>query len=484
MKQKSLVKNALFNLAYKILNVLFPLITTTYVSHVLMADGVGKVSYANNIVSYFVMVAALGIPSYGVREIAKVSQKREECSKVFSELFIINFCSTLICTIAYFVMINSASGFKRCYELYIIFGVYLFFQIFNVDWFYQGKEEYVYISVRSIIVKMISVACLFLFVKEKEDFDKYAIINCMGICGNYFWNIIHIRKYASLTFKGLNFKRHFRSILALVVCAFANELYAKVDITMLGVMTNDSVVGYVNNSHRIITMVLTITTAISLVFLPRLSYYYKNERENFNNLLNYAGRLIIFISVPCWLGTVLIAPRLVPLMFGSTFMPAIVTTQILSGLILVRGIGDIYCYQVIISSGNESKLVMPYCIGALLNIVLNYMTIPAFSQNGASVSTVISEFAINCMLFYYSSKYVKFELDKKFMLSVFASAATLAAGVFLVQLLPVNILLMILLEMAAGAFGFIVVAYVTKNAILMDIIDKVLSKLKRRTQEA
>lgn len=82
MKQKSLVKNALFNLAYKILNVLFPLITTTYVSHVLMADGVGKVSYANNIVSYFVLVAALGIPSYGVREIAKVSQKREECSKV------------------------------------------------------------------------------------------------------------------------------------------------------------------------------------------------------------------------------------------------------------------------------------------------------------------------------------------------------------------------------------------------------------------
>jgi len=220
--KKSLAQNAAYNVVYRLLNVIFPLISATYVARVLAPEGAGKVAYAQNIMSYFLMVAALGIPQYGTREIAKRQSRQHEKNVLFSELLVVNFISTALAVVAYYLFIWALSPPDLL--IYIVFGLELLFNFINIDWLYQGEEEYVYITRRSILVKLLSLLAMFLLVKKQEDAVLYALILCMGVGCNYIFNIFHARKRVSFTCAGLNIGQHLKPILVLMASTVVASL--------------------------------------------------------------------------------------------------------------------------------------------------------------------------------------------------------------------------------------------------------------------
>lgn len=125
-------------------------------SRILLPAGVGKVAGTQNLVSYFVILATLGLPSYGVREFAKVRENSERKDTLFTELFIINLISTTISIVAYAVLLIWNNGFNNEWALYICCGLTILFNYLNIDWIYQGLEEYGYITGRSIAIKIVS----------------------------------------------------------------------------------------------------------------------------------------------------------------------------------------------------------------------------------------------------------------------------------------------------------------------------------------
>lgn len=166
--QKSMLKNSVFNIIYTASNILFPFITSIYVSRILLPVGVGKVASAQNIASYFVTAAALGLPSYGVREFAKVREDTAKKNSLFTELFIINLISTTISLIAYIFVLILNNGFNGEGALYICCGLAIFFNYLNIDWIYQGLEEYGYITGRSVVIKCISLALLVVLLRQEK----------------------------------------------------------------------------------------------------------------------------------------------------------------------------------------------------------------------------------------------------------------------------------------------------------------------------
>lgn len=96
MKNKNLGSNSLLNVIKATLSIIFPLITYSYAIRVLGTEGVGKISYANSIVSYFALVAMLGMVTYGIREGAKVRNSTNQLQKLTNELFSINLLSTVV----------------------------------------------------------------------------------------------------------------------------------------------------------------------------------------------------------------------------------------------------------------------------------------------------------------------------------------------------------------------------------------------------
>lgn len=474
-KNKSLAKNAVFNIIYKVLNIIFPLISATYVARILLPEGVGQVSYAQNIVSYFTFAAALGIPTYGIREISRYRDNQQKTNKIFSELLIINFLSTLLFLVLFLIFLfNFIEGDKT---LYIVCGFSLVFCFFNIDWLYQGKEEYVYIAIRSSIIKFCSLILLFLLVRDKSDYIIYAAITCLATGSNHIFNIIHARKYVKFTFSGLELKRHLRPIGYLLVSSLALELYSKVDITMLGIKCEDNVVGFYSNAQKLITLVITLTTAISAIFLPRISYYYKNNREQYNSYVSLGLKIVSFFSLPGCLGIILISDNLTPVMFGEAFMPAATTIQILSLLILIKSLGDILCYQVIISSGNESKLLKSYVLSAIINVILNFLLIPVLKQNGAAVASVISELTVNISLLFTSLKIVHLKFDKKYYLSIVLGTVGMGLSILILNnFLSLNRFAALFIQVFVGISVYVLINLLLKNEMIHMVIDKIRNR--------
>lgn len=195
---------------------LFPFFTNMYVARVLLPSSIGEVAYAQNIVSYFSILAFLGIPTYGVREIAKVRYKKEELSSAFSELLIINFISTLFFSIIYYALIFIASSFRENRILYSVVGITIIFNMLNVSWLYEGLEEFGFISLRNAVFKIVMFGLVLLLVKKEQDILSYAAISVFGVAGNNIINIIHANKYIYFKINNLNFQRHLKSIFILV----------------------------------------------------------------------------------------------------------------------------------------------------------------------------------------------------------------------------------------------------------------------------
>lgn len=429
MKQKSLICNSAFNVIYQVIYVIFPLITAIYVSNILMAEGIGKVAYAQNIASYFTALAPLGVQNYGVKEIARIKADPEKRNQCFSELFLINAVSTAIVMAVYYGAVIRGEHFERERLLYIVCGLQIALNVINVDWFYKGMEEYAYITMRSLMIKIASMFLLFLSVRTKEDYVQYAFVTTFIGSANSILNVLHLHKFVRLQWKQLRWRRHMRSELVLTGNILLSNLYSKVDITMLGARTTDKITGYYANAFKIINIVLCVCTAMTDVFLPRLSFWFDTDREKYKRLLNHGCEIILAIAFPAAAGVSLLAPTMIPVLFGDTFIPAASTVILLSPLLIIKGFGNLACYQTAISSGNETKQTIAYIGGGLVNILLNAWLIPIMNQNGAAVASVVSELTLNLILFLQLRKLSGIHVRGRYLISVLTSSLMMGIAV-------------------------------------------------------
>ena len=277
---KSLTKNSLFYMLYNILNVIFPFFTGIYVARILLPDNIGIVETARNLAQYFVIFSFLGIPTYGLREISKARKNREELNKIYSELIVINTISTIIFLFLYNVLIMIVPEYRKNLLVFLITGISIALNFFNNTWLFEGLEKFDYISIRNLIFKFLSLLLLFIFVRDNEDYLKYALITIVGTAGNYLLNIINSKKYVKLNLHGLNLARHMKSIIYLVVVNLAIEIYSMVDITMLGVMCPKEIVTYYSYGMKIQKILLQIVNTFTIVLVPRISLYYKENRKD------------------------------------------------------------------------------------------------------------------------------------------------------------------------------------------------------------
>ncbi len=473
---KSLVKNSIANVFYKSLNILFPLITATYTSRILLASGIGKVSYAQNIVSYFVMFAALGMPSYGTREIAKLKGKNKDIA--FSELFTINLISTILFSLGYVLLINMVPLFSSQINIYYAVGITLFLNIFNIDWYYQGEEEYGYIAIRGFIIKIISLICTFLFVRTAEDVLPYAIITTIGTVGNYLFNVMHLKGRVKWVNKGLNLKRHMKSLLFLTASSVAIELYTAMDTTMIGIMCTEIEVGYYANAIKIVKLLESVISAIGAILLPRLSYYYVSGKiEEMKQLVNKSLKTMLILAFPIAFGVFCTADLIVPILFGESFLGSINTLKILSLTLPVLVINVLFGIQCLITMGKEKKYFVTVCLGAITNLILNPILIKFYKNEGAAIASLISESIVAISTIIFVNKYIPIKLEKRYLISIMTAVIFMLIGVYFIKIFSLPVILSLVCSIIVGATIYSLGLLLTKNEVTYDIKDKVMSKI-------
>ena len=479
-KRESVLVNGIFFSVYRVLNILFPLVTSVYVARILLADGTGRVAYAQNIVTYFTLVAALGLPTYGTREIAKIINNRKEYNTTFLELFIINAISTTICAVCYYSLCFFIPAFKADIKLYLVAGISILLNYINIDWLYQGREEYRYISIRGFVVKLICTLLLFVIVKNKTDYVIYAGLHCLIIGGNSFVNILGLKKRISLDINKLHLMKHFKPLLILFATNIAIELYTMLDTTMLGIMCEKRIVGYYSYAMKTSKIIISVLSAATTVLLPRLSHLYSDgEKGKFNILGNKGILFLLLSSIP--LATILCfnADYAVLFLYGSEYIPAISTLRILSMLIIPISFSTYLGIQILCSTGLEKKMLEAVSIGAALNIVLNSVLIPRFQQNGAAVASLISEVAVASIDFLFAYKVLKIHINRKHILTIFVSLLLMIACMCTIRFFVHQYVVSLIVSSGVGILIYMIVLYVFDVGEMKEIVSKFRMAIRR-----
>ncbi len=468
--RKSIINNAIFNALYQMINTLFPLVSIMYASRILMPEGIGTVAVAQNAASYFVTMAPLGVATYGVRAIAKSFGDQRRVNTRFWELFTINGISTLLFTALYYVYIGQYVTENR--TLFLLCGIQILLNGIDIDWFYQGMEEYGYITLRNFVVKILSLAVLFLFVREKNDLVPYLLISIGATFGNRIFNVIYARKYIGLTISGFCIRQHLAPEVTMMLNSFLATVFNKVSISVLGYMDDHTSVGLFTNAHKLVGVILGLCASITASFLPRLSYYYASDRKKYTELINYGIQVLWFLALPAVVGVCLIAPQLMTLLFGAAFCSSASTVRCLSVLILVKSLGDLVCYQVLISAGMEKKQTPAYICGAVLNVALNLLLIPRLGPDGAAVAFVLAELLLNLLILRISRRIVPIRLfgknTAKTVLAVLLMAAAVGGSMILCK--GASDLVCVALAVAVGLAVYIGGSILLRNDITKDAI--------------
>ncbi len=409
MKKKSLVLNAALNGLRNILNLIFPLITFPYVTRVLSVSGIGEYNFANSIVSYFLLLAGLGVSKYGVREGAKYRDDIEKESKFVSEVFTINMIATILAYILLAVVIVFSDQVNRYAITVIIFSLQIFFTTIGVEWLFSMYEEYAYITIRSIIFKIISVVLLFLFVRDKNDVGIYAAITVFSSVGSNILNYIRARKMVHIRFRfRFDWNKHLKSIMILFASSIAIQIYVNSGITILGFMKDTYTVGLYSVSSKIYTIVKNGLAAILIVTIPRLSMLWgKNLVREYKTLFKDIFNGLLLVMFPSMVGLIMLSKQVVLIISGEEYISAVSSLRILCLALICSIISWIFNDGVLIPTKREKYALYSTIISAILNIIASFLLIGRWGQDAAALAVLIAEAAGMIMNIYWSRDIIK-----------------------------------------------------------------------------
>lgn len=477
---QSITKNAFFNILLNLAAVVFPLITAPYVSRVLEPEGVGLFNFSGTYAGYFALVAMLGIPTYGVREVAKLRDDKEVLSKLVSQLFSIAVYTTFAVSLIYIITIAVTGKLTENYIIFLVAGFVIYLAPFKINWYYQGIEEFGVITKVSLIVRTLSVICLFVFVRNKEDLIIYVVLSVLGGVLADIWNYFRLccsGIVPKLTFHGL--KKHMSPLMLLFASSIAVSIYTVLDTLMMGFITDYTETGYYTSAMHISKVIVTAVTSLSLVAVPRISYYMQNkDYENINRLMNKSFSVVSFLAFPVAFGMACIAPTFIPLFFGAKFIGAVAPLMILSAIVLLIGLNNITGMQVLVGMGYDKFFLYSMLAGTVSNFILNIIFIPVFGAIGASVSSVIAELLVLMVsgVFVYKKTFVRFKLYEP--LKALFGAFTFIPILLLLQHF-FNGWWLVCLFVFWGTISYVVVEFLLKNSSYELFKSLLLSRLRR-----
>ncbi len=407
---RRLRQNIVFNIIRTLFSVAYPIITFTYAARILNVDDMGSVTFIRNFVAYFSLLASLGVSYYGIRESARIAENKYKFSKFFWEINFINFFTTVISGILLFAVIFTVRRLEEYRILLLINSVNLILCGFSNEWVLGAKEEYKYMSVRSILIQLFCVIAIFALIHTEEDYIKYSAILVFSTNGANIFNWIYIfrrRIVSKIPIREFEIKRHLKPIFILFAMLVSIDLYTMLDTTMLGFIKGDYSVGIYNASIKIPRLVNSVIGSVGAVLVPRLSYYYDKDIKKFKELVNQAWEFIVLITVPAFFGIIMMSSEIVMVFAGGQYTDAFVTTKILAPIVLLIPISVLFNNQVFIPMRKEIFVLKSTCVGAVVNLALNAIFIPLFAENGASIATVAAELSVMLVCAYH----VKRELN-------------------------------------------------------------------------
>ena len=395
------IKNYLYNVVYQILLLLVPLITVPYISRVLGPELVGINSYTNSWMTFFMLVGQMGIALYGNREVAYHRENPIERSKIFWGIELLQVITITCALIAYLgAVLLFSTTFK---EYFLLQSFWIIAAGVDVSWYFMGVENFQRIVFRNMLVKLASVALIFLVVKGNNDLGKYiALLGLSNLVGNLtLWPYLkdEIKWVPISTWHPF---RHFYPALLLFVPTITTQVYLVVNRLMLGRMSTQSQLGQFQYTDQIIKVIIAVVTASGQVMLPHIANKFsKGDVKGIRDSLYNSFDFITAIAIPMMFGIMAIAKQFAPWFLGKQFNDAGILMMIEAPVILFIGWSNVTGTQYLMPINRTKEYTVSVTVGAVINVITNLFLIALWGARGATLATDISEFAVAAVQLVY-----------------------------------------------------------------------------------
>lgn len=476
---QSVKVNYILNLINTGTQMLFPLITFPYVCRVIEADGIGQINFFQSIISYISLFTCLGIPMYAIREIARDRSDVVQMNRTAMEILLLHSMLTLVGYAIVAILCLTVPQIQVNIPLFLILSLTIFFTAIGCEWFYQGIEDFKYITIRGLIIKTVSVVLLFIFVKSKTDLLYYGCYTVFGVLGGNIFNFFRLRKYIhreNIIFSELHIKRHIKPVLKVFSFSVVTSIYLQLNTVLLGFLKNALAVGYFAAATKVMQMLLTMSACLGSVMMPRASHLIaENKEDEFNRLIQKSYDFTLAIALPMTIGLIFCAPSLITALCGVKFEHSILPSQIIAPIILMVAISNVFGIQVLFPKGKINIVTFCCGIGAVADLILNLCLIPFFSYIGTSIAYLGAEVATTVSMYFIGRRYIPIIYFKKSHLTYALGCIVMAFALYGLSLLQLPTLTILLLQGCCGVLAYFIILCICKDEMLIQI----LSKIKR-----
>ena len=480
---KSIKANYIFNLINSISQLLFPLITFPYASRIMMADGIGQVQFFSSIISYISLFTCLGIPMYAIREVAKVRGDAVKMSTTTVEILLLHAMLTILGYVAVAVICMTVYEVQTNIPLFLILSATIFFTAIGCEWFYQGIEDFKYVAIRGIVVKIISIVLLFLLVKTKEDILWYGAYTVFGILGGNIFNFIRLRKYVNrniIDLHSLHPLRHLKPAIHIFAFNVITSIYLQLNTVLLGFLKDVAAVGYFTAATKLMYMTMSVSNSLGSVMMPRASNLIaENKMDEFRNVVQKSYDFIIAISIPLAIGLIFTSKSAVLLLSGDGFYPAILSSQIVAVNIISIGISGVMGIQILYPLGKINIVIFCTFLGAIINIIANILLIPDYGHYGTAVAFALTELIVAFSMYLIGKKYIPIQLLKRQHLNYLISGALMGIALFIIAEQNYSNIVTLISMLLVGVLVYGICLMALHEPISKIIIDTITSKIKK-----
>ena len=478
-ERKKVVKNYIYNLTYQILTLILPIITTPYLARVLGAEGTGIYSYTFSITTYFILFGSLGVALYGQREIAYAQDNPSVRKRKFLEIVSFRFITIAIAIIVF------VFAFVRQGELAIYYKILLLELIagaFDISWFFQGLEEFKKTVTRNILVRLVSVTCIFIFVKERSDLEKYIFIYSLAdLIGNLsLW--LYLPKYLKgIKVEKLYITQNIPQILLLFIPQVSNQLYKILDTTMLGTIIKDKAeTGYYEQSQKVIRLLLTLVTSLGVVMLPRMANTFaKGDKKQIKEYMIRSLKFTSLLAFPMMFGIAAVAQEFVPIFFGDGYDKVVLLIRIMCPIIILMGFANIIGTQYLVPVKRNKEYTISILVGLIANFFMNYFMIHAWQSLGASIATVLSQLLIDIVQLYMVRDVLNVKEVIKTSYKFLIAGLVMVVCCQLVGFLSTGII-NVASQVAVGVVVYVGMLFILKESYVTEFATLIKNKIKKK----
>lgn len=481
-----LKKNIFYNSVLTVSNFFFAFITFPYVSRVLGVANLGLCNFIDSTINYFILFSMLGISTLGIREIAKYKNDKNQLESCFRDLFFLNGILTLCAICALIVMIFFIPTFASQKRMMYIGVGKLVFNFFLVEWFFAGSENFRYITIRSLIVKIVYCASVFIFIRNRDQFVLYFALMVGSVMINAILNWHYLSSLIRVSWIRFNIKRYFKSNIILGSYVVLTSMYTTLNVLYLGFLGGNIEVGYYTTASKLYSIFLALFTAFTAVMLPRMSALIAERKiEEFKRMAKRSYDILFGFSFPAILLASVFAPQIIKIIAGPGYEGAITPMRIIMPLILIIGYEQILVIQVLMPLRKDKAVLINSIIGALFGVILDILLVGKLKSVGSAIVWLTSETAVLISAQYFVTMYVKIKFPWKLLFKTILWSVPVFLVCYIIKVkIGYMTFLSLLIALVVVFFSYLFINLkLLKNEIFIVIINKYKKKAKTVTKK-